>query len=234
MMTLDDLPLSAVAMSFGRWPVQLIAAPDQTALLTAMAGRDMVPFGLMLWESAVTLAELIAGRNVAGLHILELGAGVGLPGIVAALGGAHVTQIDIDPLAIDLAERNAMANGVADRIERQLVDWQHWPHTPAHLQRFDLVLGADVVYDTSDHQAVIEVLGKALAAGGAALLTEPSRVTTLAFLSLLEDQGWQVSLEFHRTQDLTSPCNSIDVQLIEVRASAGGGSGSTGGGDGQF
>jgi methyltransferase-like protein 23 len=217
-MTLDDLPLAAVAMSFGARRVQLIAAPDQTALLKATGDRDMVPFGLMLWESAVTLAELIAARDVKGLRILELGAGVGLPGIIAALGGAHVTQIDIDPLAMDLAERNARANGVADHIERRLMDWQHWPQDWNKDRSFDLVLGADVVYDTADHQAVIDVLGKAMKPDGVALLTEPSRVTTLAFLSLLEDQGWRVSTEFHRTQDLTSPGDSIDVQLIEVRA----------------
>ncbi len=217
-MELDDLPLRPMTMQFGARRVPFIAAPDQTALLAATAGRDLIPFGLMVWESAVTLAELIAARDVSGLRILELGAGVGLPGIVAALGGAHVTQIDIDPLAIDLAERNATANGVAERIERRLVDWQRWPPDWARERRFDLMLGADVVYDTSDHQAVIDVLGKALALGGVAWLTEPSRVTTLALLTLLEDQGWHLSLEFHRTQDLTSPGDSIHVQLIEVRA----------------
>lgn len=55
---------------------------------------------MKLWESAVDLARFLldrfcdggrTGGGMAGMRVLELGCGHGLPGIVCALAGAHVT-----------------------------------------------------------------------------------------------------------------------------------------------
>jgi methyltransferase-like protein 23 len=166
----------------------------------------------MLWESALPLSDVLSERSLRGLRVLELGAGVGLPGIVAALDGAHVMQIDLDPLALALAEHNANLNGA--RIARHLVDWNTW--TPG--QRFDLIIGADVVYDTSDHKTIVALLELALAPDGVAVLAEPSRLTTLAFLHELDLAGLPYSIETRQTSDLTRADALIDVRLIEVRA----------------
>jgi predicted nicotinamide N-methyase len=51
--------------------------------------------GGRLWDAAVLLAQHLAERvgqdSLRGKTVVELGAGVGLPGIVAAVQGAHVT-----------------------------------------------------------------------------------------------------------------------------------------------
>lgn len=60
------------------------------------SGRN---FGLYVWDSALILSELLCQlpHLVKGQCILELGCGVGLPGIVAAkLGAASVTLSDAD------------------------------------------------------------------------------------------------------------------------------------------
>ncbi|NOG50665.1 MAG: 50S ribosomal protein L11 methyltransferase [Chloroflexi bacterium] len=52
-----------------------------------------------------------------GLSVLDLGCGSGILAIGAVLlGAAHVTAVDIDPVAADITRENAEANGVADRI----------------------------------------------------------------------------------------------------------------------
>ncbi|WP_422931676.1 methyltransferase [Singulisphaera sp. PoT] len=58
----------------------------------------------------------------AGRRILELGAGTGLPGIVAASFGARVMQSDRDELALHLCRRNGERNG-AKNLEYCLADW---------------------------------------------------------------------------------------------------------------
>lgn len=62
-----------------------------------------------------TLAMLSVTRFEPGMRVLDLGCGCGLVGILAAklCGPANVVMSDIDPLAVEVAARNAARNGVA-------------------------------------------------------------------------------------------------------------------------
>lgn len=76
--------------------------------------RDRLPYGVALWPSAIALAHDIVARaeDVRGRRVLELGAGTGLPGIVAASLGGHVIQTDRHELALAVCTRNGEHNGV--------------------------------------------------------------------------------------------------------------------------
>src|SRR4051812_8597859 len=73
---------------------------------------DRLPYGVALWPSAIALAHEVATRAGAfrGRGVLELGAGTGLPGIVATSLGARVVQTDRDELALSLCKRNGQRN----------------------------------------------------------------------------------------------------------------------------
>ena len=61
-----------------------------------------------------TLAMLSRAHFEAGMKVLDLGCGCGLVGILAArvCGEGNVIMSDIDPLAVAVAKRNAVRNGV--------------------------------------------------------------------------------------------------------------------------
>ena len=61
-----------------------------------------------------TLAMLSAVEFAPGMKVLDLGCGYGLVGILAAklCGGEGVVLCDVDPLAVEIARKNAAANGV--------------------------------------------------------------------------------------------------------------------------
>ena len=61
-----------------------------------------------------SLAESMG--SLAGMTVLDFGSGSGILGITAALYGAKVYCVEIDPLANDNATENARMNGVLDRI----------------------------------------------------------------------------------------------------------------------
>src|SRR3954463_5206823 len=73
---------------------------------------NRLPYGVALWPSAIALAHEILARagEISGRTVLELGAGTGLPGIVAASLGGRVVQTDRDELALQLCRRNGERN----------------------------------------------------------------------------------------------------------------------------
>ncbi len=63
-----------------------------------------------------TLAMLSAVDFAPGMKVLDLGCGCGLVGLLAAklCGEGNVVMCDVDPLAVDIARKNAERNGVGD------------------------------------------------------------------------------------------------------------------------
>lgn len=153
--------------------------------------RDRLPYGVLLWPSSIALAHEVAARagELRGRRVLELGAGTGLPGIVAASFGARVVQTDKQPLALEVCRRNGARNGVTG-VEYQAADWAAWDDA----ERYDVVLGADVLYAEGVHEALRRIFEANLAPGGRLLLADPFRRPSLRLLEAMEGDGWRVAM----------------------------------------
>lgn len=103
----------------------------------------------VVWDAAVVMCMYLElGRvELKGKKAIELGAGTGLVGIVAALLGAKVTITDREP-AVDFLSANVKANLPPDSQQSVVVSELTWgeglDQYPAG--GFDLVLGADIIY----------------------------------------------------------------------------------------
>ena len=90
-------------------------------------------------ELLAQAAEGAEGAAGAGARILELCAGAGHIGLLAAsLSGASLVCVDVDPVACDFARANAEAAGLADRVQVRCVPLEH-PLTGQE-GAFDLVI----------------------------------------------------------------------------------------------
>jgi predicted nicotinamide N-methyase len=113
-------------------------SPEELIDPQAFEEDEFLPYWAELWPAASALAAALP--DVAGLRVVELGCGLGLPSLVAAARGAHVTATDWAADAIALLQENAQRNGLAVRAEVR--DWRDdWA------ERFDLALAADVLYE---------------------------------------------------------------------------------------
>ena len=56
--------------------------------------EEFLPYWAELWPSGLALARHVAARELRGLRVLELGCGLGLPALAAALRGADVLATD--------------------------------------------------------------------------------------------------------------------------------------------
>ena len=153
--------------------------------------RTRLPYGVLLWPAAIALAHEVATRADAlrGRSVLELGAGTGLPGIVAASLGARVVQTDRQELALSVCRRNGERNGVGT-IEHRLADWTVWDDT----RRYDWIIGSDILYSEMMQPHLRRIVESNLAPGGRVLLADPFRAVSLRLLEALEAGGWTIAL----------------------------------------
>jgi predicted nicotinamide N-methyase len=177
---------------------------DRHALL---AGEDPPdpPYWAHLWAGA----RVLAGAVPAGpARAVELGCGLGLPGLVAARGGARVTFVDRVPEPLAFVRASALANGLAP-VSLVTADLTRG----ALRSRFDLVLLAEVLYDRAAFPAVARAVADLLAPGGLALLTDGMRVDTRAFYPQLAALGLGVETTHHPT-DADGVSESIALSRI--------------------
>jgi predicted nicotinamide N-methyase len=117
-----------------------------------------------------------------GTEALELGCGLGLPGIVALSRGLKVTFTDYDACALRFAADNARLNGFDDFQTLQL-DWRQRPDE----LRAAVILASDLVYELRNVAPLVAFIKDALLPGGRCLLTDQDRVPAEALRSALTE-----------------------------------------------
>src|SRR3954462_7649066 len=150
---------------------------DSEALLDEHAFEDdeFLPYWAELWPSGVALARAIATRSLKGATVLELGCGLGLPSVAAALAGGRVLATDWSTSAIELLATNAERNGAA--LETAVITWTA-PDAVLERAPFDLVLASDVLYERRNLPVLAELLPRL---GREVLLADPGRASLEEF-----------------------------------------------------
>jgi predicted nicotinamide N-methyase len=177
----ESVPLRGTALD-------VLRPRDAEALLDdrAFEHEEFLPYWAELWPSGVALARRVAARALRGARVLELGCGLGLPSLAAALAGGRVLATDWSPQAIELLEGNAERNGAA--LETAVVNWAHPPRPAALLEPapWDLVLGADLLYERRNVAPLLDLLPRLLGARGELWLADPGRAPAEEFLGAFD------------------------------------------------
>jgi predicted nicotinamide N-methyase len=175
---MDDLVEHVVALP-GR-DLALLAPRDGEALLSeeAFEQEEFLPYWAELWPSALALARVIARRPLTGRRVLELGCGLGLPAIAAALAGGRVLATDWSPDSVAITARNAERNRAA--LDTAVYRWDTPPESLG--PPWPLVLASDVLYEGRNVPALLDLLPRLTAAAGEVWLADPGRAPAARFL----------------------------------------------------
>jgi predicted nicotinamide N-methyase len=180
---------------------------DRDALLRADAPADP-PYWAHCWSGAHVLAARVpsAGR------VLEVGCGLGLPGVTAARRGASVVFVDREPAPLAFVRASLDANdctaaGLVVADVRDLV-----------LRRpFDVVLAAEFLYDRTAFDAIATTFTRLVAPDGYILMTDGHRIDTSQFYVAATNADLQVSREEVRVIEEGFP---ISITLATMRRSS--------------
>lgn len=161
------------------------------------------PYWAQVWSAAPTLARAVCAANwPTTLRVLELGCGIGLPGLAACAAGCQVTFSDYVPEAVALALENARRNSLGERASGRTLDW----HAPDR-DHFDVVLACDVLYEERLHEPLLRTIERMLAPGGEAWVADPGRALAESFLASAARAGFQI----RRFDDRSQPADQIVV-----------------------
>lgn len=190
---LRDYPLTStiIKLKTGRVQLTLIEEPDwflEQLSREDKEGKLYLPYWTYLWESSIGLAYHIEkmGERLKGSHILEIGCGFGLTGIVACQMGARVIFTDAEREALRFAQHNADQNGVHQHADFVQMDW----NIPCFNRKFPYILAADVIYEEHHWTPIATLLQDYLAPNGVALFSEPNRNNAIGFFQLLDNKGF--------------------------------------------
>ncbi|WP_297056892.1 methyltransferase [Thermosulfurimonas sp.] len=161
--------------------------------------NNSFPFWARLWEAAIVLADFVATLKPPR-KILEIGAGLGVPGLAAAAFGHEVTLTDYEDVPLDLIRRSARLNGLEVRVSR--LDWLN----PEDLGEFEVIIGAEVVYAGRLFQPLLDIFRRYLLPGGEIYLAhdrERARVLVPFIQRAEHEYEVATSLRRLRTSDET-------------------------------
>jgi predicted nicotinamide N-methyase len=184
---MDDLVEHVVALP-GR-ELLLLAPRDRDALLDeeAFEHEEFLPYWAELWPSALALARVVARRPLTGRRVIELGCGLGLPAIAAALAGGRVLATDWSPDSVAITARNAERNDAA--LDARVFRWDD-PAEPLG-PPWPLVLASDVLYEPRNVPLLLASLPRLTAAAGEVWLADPGRAPAARFLEYAAE-SWAI------------------------------------------
>lgn len=172
-------------------PVDSYDMLDAHSVREANKRDEYMPYWADIWPVGRMLAKAVAKQNWTAfpkvndkVEALELGCGLGIPGLTALARGLRVTFSDYDLAALRFTADNARANKLFD-FRTLPLDWRF---PPAGMQ-FPVILGADLTYELRNIDPLVCLIKKMLLPGGLCLLTDQDRTPAPVLREKLGEHG---------------------------------------------
>jgi methyltransferase-like protein 23 len=140
------------------------------------------PYWAKVWPSALALCEFLTAHSsfIKNKQVLELAAGVGLPGFIAARYAKTVCISDYSPDALELLIKTVHHLQVSN-VTCRLLDLHHLPADT----NADIILLSDINYAPENFEKFYEVIECFLQSGSTIIISTPQRLMAKPFVERL-------------------------------------------------
>jgi len=195
-------------LKVGEKTVRILKAADLEEVLD---GRDPFadvsefPFWIRLWEAALVLSYVLCSQPVRqGRTLLELGAGLGAPGLTAAAAGFEVTLSDYEDIILDFQRVSCAASGLSG-VRSIILDWLA---PPADLPLFDVIAGAEILFRKEFLHPIYSLIKTYLKPGGLVYLAHDARRKCLPQFLEIAKEDFDIAVG---RQSLKTPRGEVSI-----------------------
>jgi phosphoethanolamine N-methyltransferase len=169
--------------------------------------------GFLSPGGAEEVARLLAGSDISGCHVLDVGCGLGAIDqlLVSRHGAGSVTGIDIDPALLRQMDARIECAGLANCIRSQLVEPGPLPFAN---NSFDVVFSKDALVQIPEKTALFAEIHRVLRPGGRFIASDWLRGGEGAYSVEM--------LEFFRLEGIAYNMSSLAESVAALRAAGFG------------
>jgi len=188
--------------------------PDQVKpiydQLIASNPDTVFPFWARIWPSSLALTSFLQKETqwIRSKHVLEIGAGIGLPSFSISREASTLVISDYSTEAVALMEKN-IEYLVLQHAKAIYLDWNHFPSDLTA----DTVLFSDINYDPEQFEALLTLIKQLLNKGATVIIATPERISAVAFAVKLEPY---VSLSLLETVETAHQTMDIRIFVLSV------------------
>lgn len=190
----ENYSLTFDRLTIGGRKIRLLKVADLEEFL---AGKDPLkdvsefPFWIRLWDAAMILAYVLGSQTeVSGKRLLELGAGLGAPGLAAAGAGFDVTLSDYEDIIMDFQKVSAAASKL-DSVKFAHLDWLN----PPQMEPFDVMAGAEILFRDEFFEPLLNIFKTHLKDDGMIYLAHDAKRQSLPKFLDLAKKDFEISLK---------------------------------------
>ncbi len=184
----ERLELRESKAAFGPYDLILPELVDPIGYINEKSAKEgELPYWTRIWPASIVLATFMMTRAKKGWDgpVLELGAGLAIPGLVAAASGAKVVLTDLDEDALDFAQAAVELSDLEDQVEVRPLDWTA---PPDDMGTFDTIIGSEVLYCSPMYPNLVELIDTLLGPEGMTFIAHEERPFRISFFELAADR----------------------------------------------
>ena len=209
----EKYSLTFDSLKVGDNKIRLLKIADLEQFLEGkdpFANVSEFPFWIRLWDAAMILSYVLGAQTeTKGKRLLELGAGLGAPGLAAAAAGFEVTLSDYEDIIMDFQKVSAAASGL-NNVQFYHFDWLN----PPELEPFDVLAGAEILFRDEFFEPLLNVFKSCLKPDGLIYLAHDSKRQSLGKFLKIAQNDFDIAL---KEQSFTRDGKKVTIIVNRLR-----------------